>query len=303
MKKSRKITVIIAVCLIAVGFIAALTAAMMKGFNFTELNTMRIETKTYEIKEDFNDIIIQSTNSEIDFVLSMDDQCKVVCRQADSMANSVIAQDGELKIIQKDSRKWYDYFGFNFSKNASLTIYLPKKEYNSLALKTVSADALVPEELVFNEAQLASTSGDITFMANAKNKLLLKSTSGDVIAENISGNLVEAKTTSGEIFLSDISSSEIRANSTSGDIKISSSTAENYAQLESTSGSVIIDGFDAEDLVIKTVSGNAKGTLLTPKDFTTNTVSGRIRVPSSQSGAGRCKISTTSGNISIEIKN
>ena len=64
--------------------------------------------------------------------------------------------------------------------------------------------------------------------------------------------------------------------------------------------SISIQG-DAAELEISTDTGDVKGSLLTEKVFITRSDTGRIRVPETVTG-GKCKITTDTGNIEIEIQ-
>ena len=58
---------------------------------------------------------------------------------------------------------------------------------------------------------------------------------------------------------------------------------------------------DADSILIKTSTGNVKGTLLSEKVFSAESDTGRVSIPKSYSG-GECDISTSTGDIKIEIK-
>ena len=71
--------------------------------------------------------------------------------------------------------------------------------------------------------------------------------------------------------------------------------------IERTTGDIKFNGCDASELVIVTDTGNVKGTLLSDKVFIAKTDTGSIKVPETVSG-GKCKITTDTGDIKIEIK-
>jgi DUF4097 and DUF4098 domain-containing protein YvlB len=57
---------------------------------------------------------------------------------------------------------------------------------------------------------------------------------------------------------------------------------------------------DAADIYIETTTGSVTGTLISEKQFFTETSTGKVNVPPSGNG-GRCEIETGTGNIRIEI--
>jgi DUF4097 and DUF4098 domain-containing protein YvlB len=54
------------------------------------------------------------------------------------------------------------------------------------------------------------------------------------------------------------------------------------------------------DIYIETTTGSVTGTLISEKQFCTETSTGKVNVPPSGNG-GRCEIETGTGNIRIEI--
>ena len=54
-------------------------------------------------------------------------------------------------------------------------------------------------------------------------------------------------------------------------------------------------------IMVKTSTGNVKGTLLSDKIFVTDTSTGRVSVPKTTSG-GKCEITTSTGDIEIELE-
>lgn len=63
---------------------------------------------------------------------------------------------------------------------------------------------------------------------------------------------------------------------------------------------VKFDASDADDIEVKTGTGSVSGNLLTEKQFTVKTGTGKISVPESR-GEKRCSITTGTGNITIGI--
>ena len=75
----------------------------------------------------------------------------------------------------------------------------------------------------------------------------------------------------------------------------------NY-NIKRSTGKMNFTDCDANELYIKTSTGDIKGNLLTNKIFITESDTGKINVPKSTKG-GICEISTDTGDIMIEIKN
>ena len=71
--------------------------------------------------------------------------------------------------------------------------------------------------------------------------------------------------------------------------------------IESMSGDIRMERSDAGSFHMKTTSGDISGSILSRKDFDVETASGDIRLPKSDSSAPKCEISTSSGDVEMEI--
>lgn len=303
MKKSKKIALIVAVSLIVSGVITIIGAVVSMGLDFTELNVMKYGLKTHEIQESFENISILVTEYDVKVLPSTTDQCKVVCNDSDKIVHSVSVENNTLIITRQDTRKWYERIGFFLHDNLTVTVYLPEKEYQSLYIKDISGDISVAGGLDFTEAELYSTSGEVSFTGKIKNQFTVKTVSGDISLKDLAEGNMKVTSISGDLLLSDMTLSGLEAKATSGEIKISSVVVNDLAKLETVTGDVKLENSDAVSLEIKTVSGDVKGSLLSPKFFDTHTTSGDVRVPDSDRSAGNCSISTTSGDIKIAVQN
>lgn len=303
MSNGKKTAMVVAGACIAAGLLAVLAAMILIRFDVRRLNTVQFETKTYPVQESFRHIDIHDVDCDVRLLPAADGQCKVVCTESDRIINTVEVQNDTLTITRRDTRRWYERISFWWGGGLTLTVYLPEQEYQTLFLKTVSGDISVPDDFTFTQAEASSTSGDILFLARTAGGLTVTSTSGEIETGNASGGDVRVTTTSGDIRLSGVTARELNVKTTSGEIELKSVVAEHGADVRSTSGDVEFDRFDAASIRIKTVSGEVEGNLLSPKAFETHTTSGGVRVPPSDPSAGTCSVTTTSGDIRLEVKN
>jgi DUF4097 and DUF4098 domain-containing protein YvlB len=100
--------------------------------------------------------------------------------------------------------------------------------------------------------------------------------------------------------LSNVKGKEIFAKTTSGGVMLTDTVASQKLKANSTSGEIDLKRCDAKNIVLDTVSGEISGTLLSNKQFITETTSGTVNVPQSVSNE-ECRITTVSGDIYIEI--
>lgn len=319
MKKSKKIALIVATILVAVGLAVFFGAVAAMDFDFTKLNTVSLQTSTYEIEDAFHHIAIDEAGCDVNFYLSDDGTCKVICRDSEYITYTVHVNEDTLHIKQEDSRKWYQQINLSLGKSetAEIRIYLPKSDYQSLDAALQSGDIVVPEGFHFESANIRSSSGNIQILSTVSEMLTANATSGDIwvanaaptnlTAQSSSGDIgleyvdagnLQLTATSGDLHLFNVHAQTISANTTSGEIELADVLADESIHIKSTSGDAALQHCDAETLRIQTTSGDVSGTLLTEKVYLTDTASGDVDVPRSASG-GTCEISTTSGDIAF----
>lgn len=161
MKESKKKWIIAsAVCVLIGGFIVfALRLRLI--LIFTAFNSENTYEKTYAVSEGFENINIETAESDINFIIS-DGVCKVVCTESDKVSYSVSADGATLNIIMEDNRRWYEHISFMYGyDNWEITVYLPKSEYKKLKAKSSGGDISVSDDFAFEVLELGCTSGDI----------------------------------------------------------------------------------------------------------------------------------------------
>lgn len=322
MKKSVKITCIVAASCIVLGLLILLGVSVKFGFDYRNLNTTTAEVKTYAVEQAFENIDIHSLSNNVEFSVADGEQCKVVCTETARTACTVSVENGTLTVTQKDTRRWYEHFGMYWASSdmpeMKIEVFLPRQEYQDLSVTTQSGDIWVGEPFIFENADLSTTSGNIDFFS-AVNNMSLHSTSGNITCQKISmATSIEAETTSGNVDLGKISTVDLSARTTSGNLNLFEIYATGDVVLESTSGisqlekvtaksftitttsgDVWLRDSDADTLHIQSNSGCVKGNLLSKKNFEVSTTSGEVDVPYSRDDAGRCSVKTTSGDISL----
>ena len=274
-----KVWIIIAVCLIAVGFVVCMVALVSMGFNFKSISTQNMQTNAYVLEEPFSKISIDVRTADINIVAAKG-VGKVVCYEETQMKHNVGVSQDTLIISQTNDRKWYDYIGFH-TEDATVTLYLPEAVYDTLYLNCTTGDVSVSRPLSFKNADVEATTGDIYWEANTEGSLQMKCTTGDITASNVQcGNLC--------------------AQTSTGDVKLENTQATGDLNVRVTTGDVKLEGVDAAELSIKATTGDVEGTLLSDKIFLVENTTGDITVPKTDSG-GKCSVKTTTGEIDLRI--
>ena len=280
MRNSTKIWLIIATSLVALGCIIFSVAMTKNYWDFTKLSTVKYETNTYQINENFSNISMNTDTADILFIPSDDKMCKVVCYEMSDMKHTTTVQNDTLTINVTDEREWYDHIGITLG-TPKITVYLPKTEYDSLAIKEDTGDIEVPKDFKFGSIDIATNTGDI----NVSNI-----TCGGDIVINVS---------TGKVNLTDIKCKSFISDGSTGDISLKNVIATEKFSIERSTGDVKFDDCDATEIWVETDTGDVTGKLLSEKIFITETSTGDVNVPKSTNG-GKCEITTSTGDIYIK---
>lgn len=318
MKKSAKIWLITAGALILFGGIAFLGLMSALKWDFKKLSTVKYETSTHEISEDFVGISISTDTADIVFARSDDERCKVICYEEETAKNSVTAENGKLVIKTENKKSGLDYIGFYFEQ-PKITVYLPSSEYNSLKVKESTGNVKISKDFIFKNVDINLSTGDVDFCSPSSESVKIKTSAGNIGVNQASLDTLELSTSTGtvtvssvkcsgdieikastdRVSLTDITCKSFKSTGDTGDILLKNVIASEKLSIERSTGNVKFDGCDAAELDIETDTGDVTGNLLTEKVFITDTDTGEINVPKSATG-GKCEIETDTGNIKIK---
>lgn len=320
MSKATKAWLITASAFTALGLILFVAVMTVCDWDFTKLSTVEYKTEVYNPDGEFDKISIDTDTAEIELVPSENKECKVVCFESEKAEHYAAVENGTLVISSTDKRKWYEYIGISL-KTPKITVYLPQNSYNSLSVESDTGNITVPETLSFKTVQINGHTSDIGFFASVSDTVQIKVSSGNIsvgtlTADSLSlaagtgdikvnsvsiNNGINIKTSTGTVKLTDISCGSILADSNTGDMSFKNVLVSGSLSVESGTGNVGFDNSDADTVCVKTGTGDVTGTLLSEKVFATKTSTGTVRVPKTASG-GKCEITTSTGNIIIDIQ-
>lgn len=321
MKKSTKIWIIIAAVLFVAGG-AVFTGAMAAlGWDLTKLNTVKYETKTYEITEDFSDIKIDVNTDKIVFEPADDGKCEVVCYCPEKSSHSVTVEDGALVIRADDERERYSFIGNLDFSTPKITVYLPKDSYAALSVRSDTGDITLPDDFTFDSLDIDAKTSDIKCAAAVNGRINISlstgdvelncGTAGEIDIETSTGKInvrdtqcegkITAKMSTGNLCAENVTCKSLTSKSSTGSVTLKKVVASGDFDIKTSTGNVRFDGADAANIKAKTSTGNIKGTLLSEKIFFAKTSTGKTDVPKSTSG-GRCELETSTGNITVSVR-
>ena len=319
MNKTARNWLIIAALLLIVSVIIFGSVMTMLKWDFKKLSTVKYETNSYEINENYNNISVNTKTANITFKPSENKKTSVICFEEKKLKHTVTVEDGTLVIDNIDTRKWYDYIGINIG-NPKITVFIPKGEYGVLSVKANTGDVKIPKEFKFESIDLSGSTGDVYCKASVAGTVNIKLSTGHINLQDINvgeaklsvstgdinvkslkcGGELEANVSTGKTDFCDIVCGKLYSKGTTGDIRLYNVIAKDSFSITRDTGDVKFENSDAMEITVKTDTGNVKGTLLSDKVFIAETSTGDIAVPKAANG-GKCEITTDTGDIKIAI--
>ena len=320
MRMATKILLIIAASLVALGLICVAVGFAALRFDFKGIFGANYEAVTHEVSEDFDSISINTDTADVIILKSEDDICKVVCNEQKNLNHSVRVESGVLCVEIVDTRAWYDHISLFSIGEESITVYLPKTEYNALSIEESTGDINIAKDFSFKSIETELSTGDVQCYASAQEFIRINASTGDVLLSAVDAGEIEISTSTGDIDvvsvecagdikisvstgdveLSDVNCKNLTSNGDTGEISMNGVVATENLSVERSTGDVEFNRCDAAEIVIVTDTGDVNGSLLSEKVFIVSSDTGRVNVPEGLSG-GKCKITTDTGDISISL--
>ena len=318
MRKGIVILLIVAAALVLVGgAIFTVGVITMSNQNISFINGQyqkQIHNGTDEIKS----ISITTGTPDVEILPYDKEGYKVECFEDKKIAHTVTVENGTLRIERNDTRAWYDYINV-FSMDTKITVYVPAGEYSSLSVDADTSDVTVSKNFTFEKADITCTTGNIEFNASTKSALTIRTSTGDIEVEKSTHGNLDLSVSSGEIEIKDVDCTNATVNVSTGKTEIKDMTCTSFTSTGNTgsllmsnlvsagemsitrnTGDVKFDKCDAANITVSTGTGNVTGTLLSPKIFIHSTSTGNVSLPETTTG-GKCKITTSTGDIKISI--
>lgn len=301
MKHKAKLFLILAALLVLIGGVVFGGTMRHLQWDFTKLSSVRMETNTYEIREDFQNISIQTDTADITFLPSDSAGCTVICYEEEKVRHSVAVESGTLVIQAVDIRKWFEHIGIRFS-TPKITVQLPRAAYGTLRVSSSTGDTQIPDAFQFSGIDISQSTGDIRLDHVSAGSITLSVTTGRVLASGITclGDLT-VNVSTGDTQLTDVRCQNLTSDGSTGDLVLQNVIAADAFSIRRSTGDVQFADSDAAQISVQVSTGDVTGSLLSEKVFVIQTDTGRMDVPKTASG-GKCEIRTSTGNILLRIE-
>ena len=309
MQSRKKIIMLVAGGLIILGFVIALLAFALTGFNWNSFSTsLPDEEKNYSYDlASVSGLTVSDLDADVIIVGTDADIIKITCYENKKDAYTIQLQaNGNLNIERSLYKHWYEYIGININnRKRTLTVAVPKKFAGEVEAATISGNLDLTDFEGLSAVSSSTASGQITLKnVMATNHISASTLSGNFNLDNLRANKdLEIGTSSGEIqFTNGQIDGNMSISSLSSNIDIDDASINGDVSIGSSSGNVNFNRLAANNLSITTLSGNVIGSLLgDPANYTitADSLSGKIDIPKSGNGKNSFEISTSSGNIDI----
>ena len=331
--KFKKI-IITSLVLITIGITMVIAAFAFSEIDFDDFH-QNVISKTYDINGEFDSIDIRLNVSDLNLYLSNDETNKAICLEKDNITFSVEVKENVLVIEEK-----YNFTIYNLGET-EISLFLNKKDYEKINIETDTGDISISDQFVVQDLTIKGTTNDVSLMNKVEQQANIKLTTGDLslyralinnldvevstgevdIKESLISNNAQIISKTGDVEINDtkvnreikiignttdISLENVECNlidvsASTGDVKLSNVVANESIILITDTGDIKLKSSDANNITIETTTGDVRGSLLSDKIFIVRSNTGHIIVPETISG-GKCKITTDTGDIYIEIE-
>ena len=303
---------------IIIGASLLVTGSVIFGVALANQKAIETETITFSIDKPIKNIDAKLSISDVEFKISSEN--KIVFEQIKKHVVNAEIKNETLFLNESDTRPWYEKM-FNFYK-IKTTIYLPETTFNNFSLVSSTGDIKIPDGYEFNNLKIDLSTGDVDVKSNVKEDANIKTSTGSISLEKANPNSLKVEASTGHISVKDVSvngdayiktstgghtinklkAKNLEESASTGNINISNSLIEKHANLHTSTGDIKFIESDAETLDVEASTGDIDMSLLSGKTFEVTTSTGKQSVPPSTSGAGLCKIKTSTGNINVVVK-
>lgn len=293
---------LMAIGLILAGMLLAAIVLPAFGVSFGWLRSMTLQSRIREIGESFDRVSIDSGACDVFLYKSDSSSCELYTQEGGHVDCSVEVADGTLSVSWSDGRRWYERLTSGKNEYLAVSIYLPKRVYESLDIRTDSGTVYGPDRVGFESMRITTDSGDVSLWDGEWGDMELTSDSGYISVQNSEAKKVAVTGGSGGVSIGGMELEELAVTSDSGDVSVDAVEAAGAIQVTSGSGDIWLWESDGASVSLESDSGDIDASLLTSKALDAHTRSGDSRLDASNPAGGPCTVRSDSGDIRISFE-
>ncbi|RKQ32675.1 DUF4097 family beta strand repeat-containing protein [Oceanobacillus halophilus] len=183
--------------IIIIALIVVIVVSMLIDFPFGSNGTNEME-----IKQDFDKLAVETENAKVIVVPVNADTARL---ELSGNKNNKYKLDARVKggslEVDVDDR-WFEWISvdlFSISKQPTLSVYLPQKQYNNVEISTNNG-MIDASELEAEDIYVETDNGKIVLNEIRSTFIEAKADNGEIVLENVEGELI-SKTDNGKMTL------------------------------------------------------------------------------------------------------
>ena len=331
-----KIFAIISVILIVVGLVICGIALFGSGFDFEKME--KTAEETFTLSEEIKNIEIKTDGVSCDIIVKHADteKAELFIKYRKNTRIEYTVTDGKLAVNTTREKKFQL---FDFGVRDKIILTLPAKTYESLNIENSTGDVRIANLDFSGGVCIENSTGDINIASIKAQSLSAKASTGDIEGRRLyAEEKMSVSVSTGEISLSEINADTFSSNGeieiekvtlgtielmkgstdsitleevyttgnvnieiSTGDIEIENSRFGGKLTAKGSTGDFEMINSDAYELDVNYSTGDVNLLLLSPKNFVTDSNTGKIDVIGTVYTAPLCKITTSTGKITVRV--
>ena len=331
-----KIFAIVSVILIVVGLVICGIALFGSGFDFEKME--KTAEETFTLSEEIKNIEIKTDGVSCDIIVKRADteKAELFIKYRKNTRIEYTVTDGKLAVNTTREKKFQL---FDFGVRDKIILTLPAKTYESLNIENSTGDVRIANLDFSGGVCIENSTGDINIASIKAQSLSAKASTGDIEGRRLyAEEKMSVSVSTGEISLSEINADTFSSNGeieiekatlgaielmkgstdsitleevyttgnvnieiSTGDIEIENSRFGGKLTAKGSTGDFEMINSDAYELDVNYTTGDVNLLLLSPKNFVTDSSTGKIDVIGTVYTAPLCKITTSTGKITVRV--
>ena len=281
MNNMKKFFIALAILLLVAGSGICITILAMNEFNYRKVINSTVVENTKKVEGIFSNIEVSDYINDIELVYITEGEEKVVTKTLEDFSYDIKVENDTLYVISNNNRKWYEFYTWVGTSDCKTTIYVKNNIFNNFKCKVETGDIIL-KNYSFKSLSIEMSTGDATLEnINVENDLVLSSSTGDIITKNVNVN------------------GNLNVKASTGDIVLDNDKVLGNTTIKTSTGSIKFDKFDAQKIEASTSTGSINGSLVGDHNYEASSSTGSTSYPTPVGNAPLCKLSSSTGSITI----